>query len=105
MNIENEIVSFDTVTGSILVKYYSLEVPDGLFFNIDLPIENGNFPTLEKINELIDLFKPTGQLERMAQLKAVDVPSFLAEKIPVFAPVVVDPTQPTIYGADPLPTV
>lgn len=101
MNIKNEIISFDPITGSIVVKYFCDEVPDGLSFNIDVPIENGQLADITTINNLIEIFKPIGQLERIAQLKAITVPEFLAEKIPT--PIVVNTAQPTIMGVDKLP--
>jgi hypothetical protein len=92
MNIQHEIISFYPPTGSMVVRYFCDEVPDGLRYNIDIPLENGAFIPQDKINELIDAMKPVGQLERLAALAAVEVPPELAALIPPPPPepVVVD---------------
>lgn len=105
MNIQHEILSFYPPTGSMLVRYFCDEVPEGLAYNIDIPLEDGAFVGEDKINELIEAMKPIGQLERLAALQAVSIPPALAALIP--APVVapsVDESQPIIEGADALPT-
>jgi hypothetical protein len=81
MNIQHEIISFNPVMGSIIVKYFSAESQEKLEFSIDLPIENGVFPDEQAINELIELYKPTAQLNRIAALKTVQIPQYLLDKV------------------------
>jgi hypothetical protein len=90
----------------MLVRYFSDEVPEGLAYNIDIPLENGAFITQDKINDLIEAMKPVGQLERITALMAVQIPPELAALIPPEPEpaVVVDESQPIIEGVDPLPT-
>lgn len=105
MEIKHEIMSFNQDTLSIVVRYYTDEVPDGLSYNIDIPIENGQLASKEVIDSLIEAFKPVGQLERIAIANTITVPEFLLEKIPQVVATGVDLSQPTIFGADPLPGV
>lgn len=101
MIISHEIKSFNPKTGSLEVRYFSDEVPNGLTYNIDIPLENGVFIGQEKINELIDAMKPVGQLERVATLASAPVPPELAALIPPEPqPVVVNTTPPIIEGTD-----
>jgi hypothetical protein len=81
MSIQHEIVSFNPVMGSIIVKYFSTEIPEKLEFSIDLPIENGVFPDEQTVNQLIETYKPTVQLQRMAALKTVQIPQYLLDKV------------------------
>lgn len=99
MNIQHEIISFHPATGSMLVRWFCDEVPDGLAYNVDIPLENGAFIGPEKIEALIEAVKPVGQLERLAALATVEIPPELAAYIPAPAPVV-DDTQPVIDGTD-----
>lgn len=89
MNIQHEIISFYPPTGSMLVRYFCDEVPEGLAYNIDIPLENGSFVGQEQIDALIAAMKPVGQLERIAQLKSAQIPAELAALIPP------EPVQPT----------
>lgn len=101
MNIQHEIISFHAPTGSMLVRYYSEEVPEGLHYNIDIPLENGAFVGQEQINALIEAMKPVGQLERIFELQTVEIPAALAALIPQqVEQIAVDTTPPTIEGAD-----
>jgi hypothetical protein len=101
MNIKHELISFHAPTGSMLVRYFSDEVPDGLAYNIDIPLENGSFVGQEKIDELIEAMKPIGQLERIAALQSVVIPETLAALIPPETVIVdVNEEQPIIEGTD-----
>ena len=90
MSIQHEIISFNPTTGSILVRYFNAEVPEGLIYNIDIPLENGAFISQDRIDALIEHYKPVGQLDRAAALKSAAIPDALAALIPqpVDAPVV-----------------
>lgn len=74
MNIKHEIISFHPLTGSMTVRYFCDQFPDGLIYNIDIPLENGAFIAQDKINELIEVTKPVGQLERLVTLKSAVIP-------------------------------
>ena len=81
MNIQHKILSFHPETGSILVNYYCDEIPDGLSYNIDIPVVNGSFVGQDEIDKLIEAFKPTGQLMRLAEIKLAEVPEHLAQHV------------------------
>ena len=104
MDIKYNILEFNKDTGSVLVNYFCDDCLEGLTYNIDLPIENGQFPSQETIGEFITLMEPRGQLNRIVGLKTTTVPQFLLDKIPV-PTVIVPPTidQPIISGVNPLP--
>ncbi len=105
MNIQHEIISFHAPTGSMLVRYFSDEVSEGLAYNIDIPLVNGTFVSQDEINSLIEAMKPVSQLQRLAELQAIEIPEFLSALIPPEPEVVVvDESQPIILGVDPLPT-
>ena len=87
MDIQHEILSFDANTGSILVRYFSKEVPDGLSYNIDLPVEGGVYPDSSEIEDLIVAMRPVGQLRRATNLKSINVPPHLI-LLPMAIPVV-----------------
>ena len=106
MQIEHEIISFYAPTGSLLVRYFCAEEPQGLSYNIDVPLVDGAFVDQTEINALIEAMKPTGQLERLVALKTAIIPDTLSALIPApVAVVVVDPTPPIIEGADAPPTM
>lgn len=81
MDIQHEILSFDPTIGGITVRYYTESNSVGFTFNIDLPIENGSFPDETGVNSLVELYKPSGQLKRLEDIKTAVVPAFLAAKI------------------------
>lgn len=81
MNIQHEIISFDAASASVVVRYFSDSVPEGLTYNIDLPIKDGQLPSQEEIDEIIRVYRPVGQLERLAQLPLVEIPEFLLAKV------------------------
>ena len=87
--IKHEIISFNSLNGSIQVKYFSNEVPEGLVYNIDLPIENGEFSSEQEINQLIELYKPTVQLERLAAIKIAQIPQYLLDKV-LSTPIIIE---------------
>lgn len=83
MSIQHEILCFYPTTGSILVRYSNEQVPDGLVYNIDIPLENGEFVGQEEIDALIEAMKPVGQLARIAALQTAQIPATLAALVPV----------------------
>lgn len=103
MNLQYKILCFYPENGSIEVNYYCDEFPDGITYNIDLPIVDNKYPTLDEIYALILHMKPTGQLQRLLDLKNAIVPDYLA-KLRYINPVVfVDDKQPIVLGVDKLP--
>lgn len=79
MNIQHQIVSFHAPTGSMVVRYFCDEFPNGLTFNIDVPIQDGAYPSQQEISELIAHFRPVGQLERAVAIQSIQVPTHLSE--------------------------
>lgn len=98
MNIQHEILSFHPATGSLLVRYFCEEVPQGLVYSIDVPLENGSFVGQERIDQLIDFMKPTGQLERAAELASANTPEQLVNFVPVQIPFTQEFATPASYG-------
>lgn len=86
MNIQHEILEFFPQTASISVRYFADEVPTGLVYNIDLPVNNGTLPSQQQINELVEHNKPVGQLERIAAANEATVPSHLSNYVAVQLP-------------------
>lgn len=80
-NVKYEIQSFNPNNGSLTIKYYTDEVPNGLMYNIDVPIVDGSFASQTEIEAMIELMKPTNQLERLIVSTTVEVPSFLTQHI------------------------
>lgn len=76
MEIKHKIISFNYDVGGITVLYYTDEFPEGYFFNIDFPIENGNYPSEEEVQSLIEFYKPKGQIERILLVKNTEVPNY-----------------------------
>ena len=108
MEIQHEIVAFHPQTGSIAVRYFSDEIPGGLTYNIDLPIENGQFCDQAMIATLIQANKPTGQLERIVALQSVEIPPELASLIPLPPSQtgnLAEDARPVIEGTDAPPAV
>jgi hypothetical protein len=57
--------------GSIEVKFYDEYFPQGLTYQIDVPVEEGSFITGDKLSTHIMTFAPYGQLERAKNTKDV----------------------------------
>ena len=83
MSIQHEILSFNPTTGSILVRYFTEAVPEGLRYNVDIPIVDGVFASQEEVEALIEHMAPVGQLERVAVTKQAEVPNYLQAYVPV----------------------
>jgi hypothetical protein len=88
MDIKHSIIDFNLKTGSILVNYYSDEIPDGLTYNIDLPFDNGRFPDQQTIDALIIAMKPTGQMQRIVDLQQATIPDNFSQYVPINAPTI-----------------
>lgn len=81
MEIKHDIVSFNPDTGSIEVHYYSDSFPGGVVFNIDLPITDGQYPSNEEIEALIQHHNPVGQIVRAVTLQGVEPPASLLSMV------------------------
>jgi hypothetical protein len=82
MEILYEIIEFNPTTGSILIRYYDTSNTQNLYYNIDLPLTDGQLPNETEVRQHIEFMKPTGQMERRNILKDVEVPTFLQSFIP-----------------------
>jgi hypothetical protein len=82
MEIQHKILSFDPRNGGLVVQYYTADNSDGLVFNIDLPVENGEYPSQEEVQGVIELHTPRGQLERISAIKNASVSNFLLAHVP-----------------------
>jgi hypothetical protein len=80
-NVKYEILNFDPRNGSLLVKYFTDDVPEGLKYNIDVPIVNGQFVSQVEVEAMIELMKPTAQLERLIVSTTMEIPSYLTQHI------------------------
>lgn len=83
MNIQHTILQFTPEVGAITVKYYCDELPDGLVYNIDLPITDGQYPTEAEMLALIEAYKPTGQIRRIVDVASATPPQYLLDIQPV----------------------
>jgi len=81
MNIKYDILEFIPYSGTIVVKWHCDEVPNGLVYNVDLPIVDGQYPEQHELDNIIKQFEPTGQLERIADLNRAQVPEYLEKLI------------------------
>lgn len=106
MQIKHEIIDFSPEYGSVLVKYTTETNTQGLVYNIDLPINEGKYPTIEEIETILVFNEPKGQLERFDLIKTTPVPNYLTNLIapPPPAPEINPDDAPLITGVDPLPT-
>jgi hypothetical protein len=74
-----KITNFYADTGSALVKFYTDEFPDGLSYNVDIPIENGQYITGEALDQHILSFAPYGQIQRILDLRNIPAPELTIE--------------------------
>jgi hypothetical protein len=81
MEIKHEITNFNSSTGSLTVKYYTDDFPQGLEYNIDVPIIDGKFVGKDEIDAMIEFSKPKGQLERIVTTAKIETPDFLKQYI------------------------
>jgi hypothetical protein len=81
MEIKYKIINFDGLSGSVQVLYYTDDFPDGLIFNVDIPIVDGNYVSKEELLNLIELMKPKGQLERVSILPSISTPDYVSDLV------------------------
>jgi hypothetical protein len=85
LNIQHQIISFDAHNGSIEVKYYCDAYPQGLIFNIDLPFDEGDFPSQDVVDQLIQFNVPKAHIKRILGLQQAVPPQYLQQYIPVIS--------------------
>jgi hypothetical protein len=98
IHVQYEILYFDPVTGTVSVRYYCEDNPEGLVYAIDVPIVDEQYASEEELIQLIELMKPTGQLHRITVAKLVEIPQYLQDLIPppIEEPVIEEPTDPVV---------
>lgn len=77
MEINHEILRFYPESGSLEVKYTTDFLPEGLIYNIDVPIVDNKYPTPDELEKLIIGYRPIWQLERINALKSAQIPKHL----------------------------
>lgn len=67
-----EIKQFDKTTGSALVRFWTDDYPDGLLYNVDIPVNGGAYITGAELDAHIRSFSPIGQIERLVTVATLD---------------------------------
>lgn len=70
--MQYEIKAFDKQSGSALVRFWTEAYPDGLTYNVDVPIEGGAYVTGAALDAYIQAFAPHGQISRLVEARAID---------------------------------
>ena len=71
--MDYKILSFVSSIGSIAVSFYDLELDQEFGFNIDIPIENGEYISGEELDSYIKSFSPVFQINRLKEIKNKDL--------------------------------
>lgn len=74
MEIQYELLEFYPETGSIQVRFYNDDLPQGVMFSISLPIGGGRYPQGADLDRVIRNHVPTDIFERARTLKAIAPP-------------------------------
>jgi hypothetical protein len=77
MDIKYKIVAFYPESGSIAVNWFCDELPEGITYCIDLPVENGKYCSMEQIESIIKFQTPKLQIERILNLRTIPIPEEL----------------------------
>lgn len=88
-----EIKSFDRITGSALVRFWTDDYLDGLIYNVDIPLKDGSYITGAELDAHIQCFSPVGQIERLVALASVDATAIESMIAPVPPPPAKTPEQ------------
>ena len=75
--MEKEILGFNRNTGSLTVRFFTADYPEGLVYNVDVPIVDGAYISGPALDELIDSFSPYGQIEYILNARKAQVPDAL----------------------------
>lgn len=84
-----EMLAFEKATGSVLVRYWTDEYQQGLFYNVDIPIVDGNYVGMDALHDRIMLMAPYGQIQRIVDTAKLPDPMLPIVTVPVA------PTVPT----------
>lgn len=71
MQIQYKIINYLPEQASLVVNYFTEDVPDGLTYNLDIPIIDGQLADAEEVMKLIEVMTPKAQLERIAHLQSL----------------------------------
>jgi hypothetical protein len=82
MNIKYKILAFYPQSGTIEVNWFCDELPEGITYCIDLPIENNQYCSMEHIETMIKFQTPRIQIERTLQIRNIPIPEELKSYIP-----------------------
>jgi hypothetical protein len=67
--MQYKIIGFNAANGSALVNFFTAEYPDGLTYNVDIPVENGSYISGDALRSYIMAFAPYGQIARIVELR------------------------------------
>ena len=84
--MQYKIRDFNAATGSLLVQFYTADFPDGLMYNVDVPLVNGEFISGQALDDHIMIFAPYGQIERAIALRNAAAPNVVIEPLPTTPP-------------------
>ena len=83
MQIKYEILNFYPETAAVMVKYYTDEFPEGFTYNVDIPLDSGVYPEEIALNDIIMLYAPKFQIERITTAKNIEPPEYLKAYIKI----------------------
>jgi hypothetical protein len=67
--MEYKITGFNPYAGSAQVNFFTAEFPEGLTYNVDVPVENGSYISGDALRSHIMAFAPYGQIARIVELR------------------------------------
>lgn len=74
--MQYKIMNFDATTGSLIVKFYTEELPEGPQYAIALPIVDGEYISADALHMHIMSFAPYEHIARLVAVKAATPPVF-----------------------------
>ena len=95
MDIKHKIINFYPATGSLVVNYYTDEFSEGFTYSIDIPMDGGIYPDENGLLQIINMYAPKGQIERLLTAKVATVPDYLAAHIQAPLPII-EMTNPNV---------
>lgn len=76
-----EILNFDSLTGSIDVRFWTDDFVEGLVYRIDVPVVDGRYVDGSELEAAIMSFAPHGQISRLLSVRALEQPASIVTKI------------------------
>lgn len=70
--MQYEILQFNKLTGSALVRFWNDQYLSGLEYSIDIPVENEAYIAGERLHSWIISFAPIAQIERLINVASTD---------------------------------